>query len=178
MVIPIGVCTPTGPQRGARNPHTLFRVRFSWASLFRWYALKNARVPPAIVLSRLRRGKNGQTPEPLLAKEGCSPGRRLSQTPVCSGRLRVCSLRLAAVAYGFQKKTRGGSRPRSDVQTRIRPAIDKPPKVLFADFSAPDLDQGANHTPTHPPQEMRTLDSEQYHIVFGSDFRALDNDDR
>src|SRR5213593_2821317 len=101
---------------------TLFRVRFSWASLFRWYALKNARVPPAIVLSRLRRGKNGQTPEPLLAKEGCSPGRRLSQTPVCSGRLRVCSLRLAAVAYGFQKKTRGGSRPRSDVQTRIRPA--------------------------------------------------------
>src|SRR5213593_405145 len=41
---------------------TLFRVRFSWASLFRWYALKNARVPPAIVLSRLRRGKNGQTP--------------------------------------------------------------------------------------------------------------------
>src|SRR5437867_12006543 len=59
MVIPIGVCTPTGPQRGARNPHTLFRVRFSWASLFRWYALKNARVPPAIVLSRLRRGENG-----------------------------------------------------------------------------------------------------------------------
>src|SRR5881296_1788385 len=54
MVIPIGVCTPTGPQRGARNPRTLFRVRFSWASLFRWYALKNARVPPAIVLSRLR----------------------------------------------------------------------------------------------------------------------------
>src|SRR5213593_3934573 len=41
---------------------TLFRVRFSWASLCRWYALKNARVPPAIVLSRLRRGKNGQTP--------------------------------------------------------------------------------------------------------------------
>src|SRR5881628_990235 len=36
---------------------TLFRVRFSWASLFRWYALKNARVPPAIVLSRLRRGE-------------------------------------------------------------------------------------------------------------------------
>src|SRR6058998_2509858 len=62
MVIPIGVCTPTGPQRGARNPCTLFRVRFSWASLFQWYALKNARVPPAIVLSRLRRAKNGQTP--------------------------------------------------------------------------------------------------------------------
>src|SRR5436309_12002918 len=63
MVIPIGVCTPTGPQRGARNLRTLFRVRVSWASLFRWYALKNARVPPAIVLSRLRRGKNGQTPD-------------------------------------------------------------------------------------------------------------------
>src|SRR5438093_5659181 len=54
---------PTGPQRGARNPRTLFRVRLSLDSLFRWYALKNARVPPAIVLSRLRRGKNGQTPD-------------------------------------------------------------------------------------------------------------------
>src|SRR6058998_1977014 len=70
MVIPIGVCTPTGPQRGARNPHTLFRVRFSWASLFRWYALKNARVPPAIVLSRLRRAKNGQTSDPSFARRG------------------------------------------------------------------------------------------------------------
>src|SRR5206468_9785589 len=70
MVIPIGVCTPTGPQRGARNPRTLFRVRFSWASLFRWYALKNARVLPAIVLSRLRRAKNGQTPVPSLKRRG------------------------------------------------------------------------------------------------------------
>jgi len=61
---------PTGPQRGARNPRTLFRVRFSWASLFRWYALKNARVPPAIVLSRLRRGKNGQTPDPSFSRRG------------------------------------------------------------------------------------------------------------
>src|SRR5438093_1341590 len=65
--------TQRGAQRGARNPRTLFRVRFSWASLFRWYALKNARVPPANVLSRLRRGKNGQTPVPSskrIAKEG------------------------------------------------------------------------------------------------------------
>src|SRR5881296_3095523 len=80
MVIPIGVCTPTGPNGGARNPRTLFRVRLSWASLFRWYALKNARVPPAIVLSRLRRGKNGQTPVPPLQRGRAAGGGRGSLT--------------------------------------------------------------------------------------------------
>src|SRR5919109_4044766 len=33
-----------------------YRVRLSFVSLFRWYALKNARVPPANFRARLRRG--------------------------------------------------------------------------------------------------------------------------
>src|SRR5437867_12436243 len=70
MVIAIEVRTPAGPQRRARNPRTLFRVRFSWASLFRWYALKNARVPPAIVLSRLAAWQKRPNSKPLLFKEG------------------------------------------------------------------------------------------------------------
>src|SRR5206468_5096375 len=44
------------PEPGARSPRTLFRVRLSLDSFFRWYALKNARVPPANVRARLRRG--------------------------------------------------------------------------------------------------------------------------
>src|SRR5881397_68217 len=47
--------TPTGCEESSRP----YRVRFSLDSLFRWYALKSARVPPANVHARLRRAQYG-----------------------------------------------------------------------------------------------------------------------
>src|SRR5881409_4030919 len=105
MVIPIGVCTPTGCEESS---HPVQGAVFMGFVVPVVRAEKRARTtgycpftPPA-----WQKRPNSRTPpfQPFQGGEfALSP---LSQTPVCSGRLRVCSLRLAAVAYGFQKKTR------------------------------------------------------------------------
>ena len=59
----------------------------------RWYALKNARVPPAIVLSRLRRGKNGQTPDPRHEEGTTARLQHLHSSPARAQK-KPCGIRL------------------------------------------------------------------------------------